>query len=61
MDEGAIVDFDEALMYDRLGDQGDAGRRDESLDAPIRQFSELGMTGWQRRAKALAAAADHRG
>jgi tetratricopeptide (TPR) repeat protein len=46
----AIVDFDEALMYQRLGDRERAA---PLWDAALRQFREIGMTGWIRRAEEL--------
>ena len=55
----AIVDLDEASMQDRLVD-GDDRLRAGLLDSAIRQFTELGMTGWLRRANALVAAAAQR-
>ena len=51
----AIADFDEALMHFRLGAHGGDGLRAGLLDAALRQFTELGMTGWLRRADTLAA------
>jgi hypothetical protein len=51
----AIVDHDEALMYIRGAGPGDAERAQPLLAAARRQFGELGMTGWIRRADELAA------
>jgi class 3 adenylate cyclase len=50
----AIVDYDEALMYARRGEPGDAALARPLLDAARRQFDEIGMTGWMRRADELA-------
>lgn len=49
----AIVDFDEALMYARRGDDGDAARALPLLDAAIAQFRAIGMHGWLQRAEGL--------
>src|SRR5262245_23728236 len=49
----AIVDYDEALMYARRGEPGDAERARPLLDAALAQFRTLGMPGWIRRAEAL--------
>jgi tetratricopeptide (TPR) repeat protein len=49
----AIVDFDEALMYRRRGARGDIEFAQPLLDAALRQFHAVGMTGWIRRAEAL--------
>jgi hypothetical protein len=49
----AIVDYDEALMYTRRGDPGDAERALPLLDAALAQFRTLDMPGWIRRAEAL--------
>src|SRR5262249_24683559 len=49
----AIVDYDEALMYMRRGEPGDAERARPLLDAAWAQFRSLGMPGWIRRAEAL--------
>jgi len=51
----AIVDYDEALMYARRAAGGDRERAAPLLDAAMRQFSEIGMTGWTRRAEELKA------
>jgi hypothetical protein len=51
--ERAIVDYDEALMYARRGEPGDAERARTLLDAALAQFRSLGMPGWIRRAEAL--------
>jgi hypothetical protein len=50
----AIADYDEALMYVRRGDPGDTDRARPLLDAARRQFEEIGMTGWIRRAEELS-------
>jgi hypothetical protein len=46
----AITDFDEALMFVRRGGPRDEERALSLLEAARQQFTELGMTGWQRRA-----------
>jgi hypothetical protein len=51
----AVCDFDEALMYARRAKVGDADRALPLLAAARRQFEEIGMTGWLRRADALEA------
>jgi hypothetical protein len=50
----AIVDYDEALMYARRNAEGGPARALPLLDAAMRQFSDIGMTGWTRRAEELA-------
>jgi class 3 adenylate cyclase len=50
----AIVDHDEALMYARREEPGDGDRAQPLVAAARRQFEELGMTGWIRRADELA-------
>jgi hypothetical protein len=50
----AIADFDEAMMYARRGATGDKDHARSLLNAAIDQFSSIGMTGWLRRAQALA-------
>ena len=50
----AIADFDEAVMYQRRAAPGDRDRALPLLDLARRQFEELGMTGWLRRAGKLA-------
>jgi class 3 adenylate cyclase/tetratricopeptide (TPR) repeat protein len=50
----AIVDFDEALMYLRRAAPGDNERAKPLVAAALRQFREIGMTGWVRRAEELA-------
>jgi tetratricopeptide (TPR) repeat protein len=50
----AIADYDEALMYVRRGQAGDLNRARPVLDAARRQFEDLGMTGWIRRAEELS-------
>jgi class 3 adenylate cyclase/tetratricopeptide (TPR) repeat protein len=50
----AITDYDEALMYVRRGELGDLDRARPLLDSARRQFEEIGMTGWTRRATELA-------
>jgi hypothetical protein len=49
----AIVDYDEALMYARLGAEGDASRTQSLLEVALAQFAEIGMHGWTTRAEAL--------
>ena len=49
----AIVDHDEALMYARRADDGDAARALPLLEAALRQFADIGMTGWTERAEPL--------
>jgi tetratricopeptide (TPR) repeat protein len=49
----AITDHDEALMYLRRGQPGDLERARPLLDAAHRQFTDMGMTGWIRRAEDL--------
>jgi hypothetical protein len=49
----AIADFDEALMSVRRGGPRHQERALPVLDAARAQFTELGMTGWQRRADEL--------
>ncbi len=49
----AIVDFDEAWMYVRRGDTGDGERAAKLLEAALRQFREIGMTGWVHRGEEL--------
>src|SRR5204862_7017270 len=51
----AVCDFDEALMYARRGHVGDADRARPLLAAARRQFEQIGMTGWLRRADDLEA------
>jgi tetratricopeptide (TPR) repeat protein len=47
----AICDFDEALMHVRRGGPDDAAAAEPLLQAALRQFEALGMTGWLRRAR----------
>jgi tetratricopeptide (TPR) repeat protein len=49
----AIVDFDEALMFQRRGAAGDSERAARLLDTALLQFRELEMKGWIRRAEAM--------
>jgi hypothetical protein len=51
----AIVDYDEALMFTRRGAPGDRERAQPLLDAALREFRAIGMTGWAARADALRA------
>jgi len=51
----AIVDYDEALMYERRGADGARERALPLLDAAMRQFSDIGMTGWTRLGEELRA------
>src|SRR5262249_44528667 len=50
----AIVDYDEALMYERRGAAGDRERAAPLLAAALEQFRAIGMTGWIKRAEELA-------
>jgi hypothetical protein len=52
---GAIVDYDEALMYARRAARGDGTRACPLLDAALRKFRAVGMPGWIRRAEELGA------
>jgi predicted ATPase/class 3 adenylate cyclase len=49
----AVCIFDEALMYARRDGAGDPDRARPLLAAARRQFEEIGMTGWIRRADEL--------
>jgi tetratricopeptide (TPR) repeat protein len=49
----AITDCDEALMYVRRADAGDRERAEPLLEQALAQFDAIGMTGWERRARAL--------
>jgi tetratricopeptide (TPR) repeat protein len=51
----AVCDFDQAMMYARRAGAGDAERARPLLDAAWRQFDDIGMTGWIRRAEQLEA------
>ena len=51
----AICDFDEAVMFARRANVGDADRARSLLAAARKQFEEIGMTGWLRRADHLEA------
>ncbi|MDP9238524.1 MAG: AAA family ATPase [Chloroflexota bacterium] len=51
----AIVDYDEALMYARRPADGDRERALPLLDAAMRQFGDIGMTGWTRLGEELRA------
>ena len=51
----AITDYDEALMYARRNAPGDSARALPLLDAAMRQFADIGMTGWAQRAEDLRA------
>jgi hypothetical protein len=51
----AIVDYDEALMHARRAADGDGERALPLLDAAMRQFAEIGMTGWARQGEELRA------
>lgn len=51
----AIVDFDEALMYKRRASKRDRERVAPLMEAALRQFRDLGMTGWIRRGAELQA------
>jgi len=50
----AIVDYDEALMYERRGAAGDRERAAPLLAAALEQFRAIGMTGWIKRAEEFA-------
>jgi tetratricopeptide (TPR) repeat protein len=50
----AIVDYDRALMYVRRARPHDAERARTLLDAALRQFRAMGMTGWIRQASELS-------
>jgi tetratricopeptide (TPR) repeat protein len=50
----AITDYDEALMYLRRGDAGDANRARPLLESAMEQFRKLGMTGWIREVEAAS-------
>jgi hypothetical protein len=50
----AICDYDEALILTRRGGRRDTERARPVVDAAQRQFAELGMMGWLRRAEELA-------
>ena len=49
----AITDYDEALMYARRNATGDRALALPLLDAAMRQFNDIGMPGWTRRAEDL--------
>ena len=51
----AVCDFDEALMLARRVGPGDADSARPLLAAARRQFDDIGMTGWLRRADDLEA------
>jgi hypothetical protein len=51
----AQCDYDEALMYHRLGTPAGAERAKALLGQAWQQFAKLGMRGWSRRAEELAA------
>jgi hypothetical protein len=46
----AISDYDEALMWVRHAEPGDAERAHPILETALAQFRALGMPGWERRA-----------
>ena len=50
----AIVDYDEALMFARRDEAGDAATAAPLLDRARTQFEAIGMSGWIRRADELA-------
>ena len=50
----AIADYDEALMYARRGRPDDPGLAQPLLERTRRQFEEIGMPGWIRRADQLS-------
>jgi hypothetical protein len=45
----AISDYDEALMWVRRAEPGDAARARPILETALAQFRALGMPGWERR------------
>jgi DNA-binding NarL/FixJ family response regulator len=49
----ALCDFDEALMWVRRGRRGDRERANPLLQAALARFQEIGMTGWEARARDL--------
>jgi hypothetical protein len=51
----AITDYDEALMHLRRGEPEDLDPARSLLNTARRQFEEIGMTGWMRRADELQA------
>jgi tetratricopeptide (TPR) repeat protein len=51
----AIADYDEALLYARRGEPGDAEAAQTLLQPARAQFEAIGMNGWIRRADELAA------
>jgi hypothetical protein len=51
----AQCDYDEALMYHRLGTPAGEERANPLLGQAWQQFAKLGMKGWTRRAEELAA------
>ncbi|HVW34499.1 MAG TPA: hypothetical protein VHL53_18340, partial [Acidimicrobiia bacterium] len=51
----AVCDFDEALMFARRANIGDADRARMLLAVAREQFEDIGMTGWLRRADDLEA------
>jgi hypothetical protein len=51
----AVCDHDEARMYARRADPGDADRARALLDAACAQYEAIGMTGRLRRADELRA------
>jgi tetratricopeptide (TPR) repeat protein len=57
----AIVDYDEALMYERRGAAGDYARALPLVDIALDQFRTLGMPVWIRRGEALLKRCDARG
>ena len=50
----AIADFEEAVMYSRRAGPGDLARARPLVDNARRQFEDLVMTGWIRRARDLS-------
>ena len=52
----AIADFDEAVMYHRRGAPGDREHTLVLLERARKQFEDIGMSGWLRRAAKLAKA-----
>jgi class 3 adenylate cyclase/tetratricopeptide (TPR) repeat protein len=51
----AISDYDHALMFLRRGAPGDTERAKPYLELAVRQFRDLGMTGWTSKPRTLLA------
>jgi tetratricopeptide (TPR) repeat protein len=54
----AMTDYDEALMYVRRDDSGDAQRARSLVEAALQQFEAIAMTGWISRAEELRQSLD---